>query len=326
MFTVITKGNVINPVINLSHVGPVDHVIVLNESGKVLLTKGNPITWPTDATNGMQAIVDVKAGTLRFGYYDGWPRAATEFVVSEYSEPVHVLDLIKEWPTDGTRPAGSFSPPGFSWRHHDGDVWSLCGMNGDSEFFEGHWLNYHENKNKYSTIYGNYVPSQPEISMDRVMKMVDVWPVHLERIGEKITEDWVWGGINGVTVIVNQSTGQTITENDWRAYLVDVLRKNPPVETVTAASMLTAALGHMEDRAKTYDAPGGERSMGKTVAAFNVITGHNLTEEAGWLFMEILKQVRSQQGDYRADNYEDMVAYAALRGECAARERGNKSC
>ena len=40
--------------------------------------------------------------------------------------------------------------------------------------------------------------------------------------------------------------------------------------------------------------------------------------------MEILKQVRSQQGDYRADSYEDLVAYAALRGECAARERGNK--
>ena len=87
MFTVITKGNVINPVINLSHVGPVDHVIVLNESGKVLLTKGNPITWPTDAINGMQAIVDVKAGTLRFDVDDGWPRAHTEFVVSKYVEP-----------------------------------------------------------------------------------------------------------------------------------------------------------------------------------------------------------------------------------------------
>ena len=125
-------------------------------------------------------------------------------------------------------------------------------MNGDSEFFEGDWLKYHENKKNHT----------------------------------------------GVT---------------------------QPAQ-VTAASMLTAALGHMEDRAKTYDAPGGERSMGKTVAAFNIITGQTLTEEAGWLFMEILKQVRSQQGDYRADSYEDLVAYAALRGECAARERGNQSC
>ena len=80
----------------------------------------------------------------------------------------------------------------------------------------------------------------------------------------------------------------------------------------------------MEDRAVTYDKEGGERSMGKTVAAFNVITGSNLTEEEGWLFMEILKQVRSMQGAFKADNYEDLAAYAALRGECASRDRGGK--
>ena len=252
MYTVITEGNNVSKHNNPAKLGLIDHIIAITDSGEIIVNQGNPITWPTDATDGMQAIVDVKAGTLRFAY-DGWPRAHTEFVVSNYVEdsvPVHVLDLIKEWPTDGTRPAVLVSHPGFSWRHHDGGVWSLCGMNGDSEFFEGDWLNYHENKKKHT---GVGLPTP-----------------------------------------------------------------------ITAASMLTAALGHMEDRAKTYDAPGGERSMGKTVAAFNIITGHNLTEEAGWLFMEILKQVRSQQGNYRADSYEDLVAYAALRGECAARERGNK--
>ena len=30
----------------------------------------------------------------------------------------------------------------------------------------------------------------------------------------------------------------------------------------TAANILTAALGHMRDRAATYDKPEGERSMG----------------------------------------------------------------
>lgn len=195
MYTVITEGNNVNQYVSFDSVersvkGPFLAIDSGNGS-KVAFTATSPITWPADASDGLQAIVDVKAGTLRFGY-DGWPWAATEFVVSNYVEPVA---SVEDCPTP-----------------------------------------------------------------------------------------------------------------------------------VTAASILTAALGHMEDRAKTYDAPGGERSMGKTVAAFNVITGHNLTEEAGWLFMEILKQVRSQQGDYRADNYEDMVAYAALRGECAARERGNKSC
>ena len=268
-YTVITKGNEVRQYNSIDGVNrDIKHsCIVVNKIGTIIErssgASGNPITWPADATSGMQAIVDVKAGTLRFAY-DGWPRAHTEFVVSNYVEdsaPVHVLDLIKEWPIDGTRPTVLVSPPGFSWRHHDEGDWSICGMNGDSEFFEGDWLNYHENKKKYSSV------------------------DHCCDEGIELTYS------------------------------------NP----VTAASILTAALGHMEDRAKTYDAPGGERSMGKTVAAFNVITGHTLTEEAGWLFMEILKQVRSQQGDYRADSYEDLVAYAALRGECAARERGDKS-
>jgi len=38
--------------------------------------------------------------------------------------------------------------------------------------------------------------------------------------------------------------------------------------------------------------------------------------------MEILKMVRASQGEFRADNYEDGAAYAALAGEAAARERG----
>ena len=192
MNTVITKNNevrVYDPDYAVLAISDIGDCIVIDDTGVVIVNQGNPITWPDSATAGMQAIVDVKAGTLRFGY-DGWPWSATEFVVSNYSE-------------------------------------------------------------------------------------------------------------------------QFVSVEDCPA-------------AITAASMLTAALGHMEDRAKTYDAPGGERSMGKTVSAFNAITGLELTEEQGWLFMEILKQVRSQQGNYRADNYEDMVAYAALRGECAARERGDK--
>lgn len=92
---------------------------------------------------------------------------------------------------------------------------------------------------------------------------------------------------------------------------------------VTAHSILEAAGGHMRDRAATYDKPEGERSMGATVDAFRAITGHKLTEEQGWLFMQLLKAVRSQQGAYRADSYEDGAAYVALAGEAAARERGS---
>lgn len=90
----------------------------------------------------------------------------------------------------------------------------------------------------------------------------------------------------------------------------------------SAAEILEAGAAHMKDRAATYDTPSGERSISKTVSAFNSITGHNITPEQGWLFMTLLKMVRSQQGDFKMDNYEDMAAYAALMGEQASGDRG----
>lgn len=89
----------------------------------------------------------------------------------------------------------------------------------------------------------------------------------------------------------------------------------------TAHDILKAAAGHMQDRAATYDKPEGERSMGATVDAFKAVTGHQLSEEQGWLFMALLKAVRSQQGALRMDSYEDGAAYFALAGESAARDR-----
>lgn len=91
MFTVITKGNEVRQYTDIDYIersveGP--FLAIDNSNGsKVAFTEISPITWPTDATSGLRAIVDVKAGTLRFGYFDGWPRAQTEFVVSEYVEP-----------------------------------------------------------------------------------------------------------------------------------------------------------------------------------------------------------------------------------------------
>lgn len=85
-----------------------------------------------------------------------------------------------------------------------------------------------------------------------------------------------------------------------------------------AIQMLEAAASHMREREATYDAPGGERSMAKTVAMFNVANGAEMTVEQGWQFMALLKIVRTTQGAYRADNYEDLAAYAALMGEAAS--------
>lgn len=85
-----------------------------------------------------------------------------------------------------------------------------------------------------------------------------------------------------------------------------------------AVEFLQQAQSEMFGRAVTYDCPDGERSMGKTVALFNALTGHSLTEQQGWKFMVCLKLVRSEQGDYRADNYVDGAAYFSLAGEDAA--------
>lgn len=93
----------------------------------------------------------------------------------------------------------------------------------------------------------------------------------------------------------------------------------------TAADFLRAGLKHMEDRAQTYDKQEGERSMGATVRAFAEITGVQMSEEQGWLFMATLKAVRTQQGKFRQDNYEDGAAYFALAGEAASQSRAPAS-
>ena len=88
-----------------------------------------------------------------------------------------------------------------------------------------------------------------------------------------------------------------------------------------AQHFLEAAKGHLGARGVTYDNPAGERSMERTIKVFAALTDIQLTEEQGWCFMEVLKQVRSLQGKFKADNYEDLAGYAALRGETAARSR-----
>ena len=85
-----------------------------------------------------------------------------------------------------------------------------------------------------------------------------------------------------------------------------------------ADKFLNIAQSEMKNRATTYDNPGGERSMRSTVEMFNALTGHKLTEEQGWKFMCCLKLARSEQGDFRADNFVDGAAYFGLAGESAS--------
>ena len=88
-----------------------------------------------------------------------------------------------------------------------------------------------------------------------------------------------------------------------------------------AIRLLQVAADHMRARAATYDKPDGERSMGKTVAAFNAVTGRDLSEAEGWLLLQLLKDVRLfQRPGYHADSAEDCIAYAALKAEAKMAE------
>lgn len=93
---------------------------------------------------------------------------------------------------------------------------------------------------------------------------------------------------------------------------------------MNAQGFLTRAKELMAERGATYDRPEGERSMQRTVVAFNAITGHSLTESDGWLLLQTLKDVRQwQRKDYHADSAEDCIAYAALKAEALARGAKN---
>jgi hypothetical protein len=85
-----------------------------------------------------------------------------------------------------------------------------------------------------------------------------------------------------------------------------------------AVDILTKAADLIHARAIQRDKPDGEKSMARTVAAFNAIYGTDLSEVQGWHFMELLKMVRSAAGIYIADDYEDKVSYAALAAEAAS--------
>jgi hypothetical protein len=82
---------------------------------------------------------------------------------------------------------------------------------------------------------------------------------------------------------------------------------------MSAAEILRTAADTIEDRGRLRDT-GSERSMARTVEAFNALTGHGLTETEGWTFMVILKLAREQSA-HDPDNWVDGTAYMALAAE-----------
>lgn len=109
----------------------------------------------------------------------------------------------------------------------------------------------------------------------------------------------------------------------WGTPRIDIIGQNGNTGEhyrPTAQSLLAKAAEIMADRGKQYDKPEGERSMGRCVEAFNIITGKGLSEAEGWLLLQILKDVRQwQRPGYHADSAEDCIAYSALKAEALSK-------
>lgn len=114
----------------------------------------------------------------------------------------------------------------------------------------------------------------------------------------------------------------TYHDPDCEVALAAIARLNERVPQPKAPELLGRAAALMHERGKTYDQPEGERSMGKAVEAFNAITGRNLRESEGWLFMSLLKLVRSEtRSEPHQDSLEDNIAYSALYAEARGEGR-----
>lgn len=83
----------------------------------------------------------------------------------------------------------------------------------------------------------------------------------------------------------------------------------------SAPDLLREAAEVIGSRASSRDLE-SERSMKRTVAAFNTLTGHQLSETQGWLFMAVLKLARATGGGFNRDDQLDAAAYCALALEC----------
>lgn len=131
----------------------------------------------------------------------------------------------------------------------------------------------------------------------------------VEAIVESVGSDCVGftQAINGKKYFYNHAV------EEFKEYYEPLVQADTP----RAVQILNEAVAIMAERGKSYDKSGGEaeRSMPKIVAMFNALTGHELTPEQGWKFMCCLKLARSEQGEYREDNYLDGAAYMALAGE-----------
>ena len=89
---------------------------------------------------------------------------------------------------------------------------------------------------------------------------------------------------------------------------------------MTVYEILQKVMNIVKERGVERDLKEGERSMKRCVLAFNALTGKELTESQGWLFMLVLKLSRASTGNFSLDHRLDTIGYAALLTECELKE------
>jgi len=111
-----------------------------------------------------------------------------------------------------------------------------------------------------------------------------------------------------------------ITNSDWE----DIFRLEKEIlgmsmnKITSVEDYLINATEKVRDRGEEYEnGSSNERSMAATVTAFNAISGSMMSEQEGWLFMQVLKSVRlhTNPSSYHEDSAVDKIAYAALEAE-----------
>ncbi len=86
-----------------------------------------------------------------------------------------------------------------------------------------------------------------------------------------------------------------------------------------ASEVMKKAIGIVEGHSKDRDI-GKERAMKQIVSVFNALTGHELSELDGHMFMVCLKLVRMQRNPSELDNYVDAIGYLGMGGEVSGEE------
>jgi hypothetical protein len=89
----------------------------------------------------------------------------------------------------------------------------------------------------------------------------------------------------------------------------------------SASTLLEKTAEILNSRGQERDKDEGERTIPQLVTVFNALTGHNLSNEDGWIFMLLLKLVRMRGGVHKDDDYLDAIGYSALLAEQAIRNR-----